>query len=192
MALKPEEIIIREWHSQPRSGWSMAPIVGVRIIHIPTGAIVQVDTERSVHKNKAIAMQLLAQKVEAIMASKGLPILTQTPPVPILTTPVNMSNWSAAAVNADTVNYITAAANQYPTNLVFQANQGKEVGRLEWSSEGVTFKGNADEAAQHFIKCVNDLFKQEIVRSFALEQQLKELQGKYDAMLTLAGNNFGS
>jgi hypothetical protein len=56
------------------------------------------------------------------------------------------------------VNYIDSANFHFalpPNNITFNA-EGGEVGRLEWTKEGITFTGKADESAKIFF---NDFLK---------------------------------
>jgi hypothetical protein len=66
MEIKPEDISISEWRSVPKGSHSASPVMGIRIVHIPTGAMVCCDTERSQHKNKALAMAKLRTKLKEI------------------------------------------------------------------------------------------------------------------------------
>jgi len=70
MELKPEDLVINSWSGVRKSGWSVQPDTGVSIVHRPTGAMVQVNTERSQHANKAIAMKMLEAKVETLMKER--------------------------------------------------------------------------------------------------------------------------
>lgn len=73
MELKPEDLVMNNWSGVRKSGWSVTPDNGVSILHRPTGAMVQVDTERSQHANKAIAMKMLEAKVETLMEERARP-----------------------------------------------------------------------------------------------------------------------
>lgn len=68
--LKPEDLVISEWSGHHRGGWSVKPLSGIQIVHRPTGAMVQVDKDRSIHRNKATAMKMLEGKVAVIMEAK--------------------------------------------------------------------------------------------------------------------------
>lgn len=81
MELKPEDIVISEWSRGVQGGFILHRVAGVQIVHRPTGAMDQVDTERSQHKNKAIAMKMLQTKIEQIQCADcteqgddGLPV----------------------------------------------------------------------------------------------------------------------
>ena len=73
MELKPEDLVMNNWSGVRKSGWSVTPDNGVSILHRPTGAMVQVDTERSQHANKAIAMKMLEAKVQTLMEERARP-----------------------------------------------------------------------------------------------------------------------
>lgn len=59
-------------------GFFIGPDTGVRILHIPTGIQVECDSERSVHANKAIAMDLIRAKVARHKADDGFVASVQT------------------------------------------------------------------------------------------------------------------
>ncbi len=65
--LMAADLVISEWRSAPNTGWGTNRVSGIQIVHRPTGAMVQVNTERSQHKNKMIALEMLDQKVGSIM-----------------------------------------------------------------------------------------------------------------------------
>ena len=71
MELKPEDLVINSWSGVRKSGWSVEPDTGVSLLHRPTGAMVQVNTERSQHANKAIAMRMLEAKVKTLMEERA-------------------------------------------------------------------------------------------------------------------------
>ena len=56
MSIDRKDLSINSW-SKRKSGFSLVEDKGVRIIHLPTGAIIEADSERSQHANlgKAIA-----------------------------------------------------------------------------------------------------------------------------------------
>ncbi len=69
--LMAADLVINEWRSAPNTGWIIKPASGIQIVHRPTGAMVQVDTERSQHKNKMIALEMLDKKVGIIMEARA-------------------------------------------------------------------------------------------------------------------------
>lgn len=80
--LKPEDLVISLWRGHKQSGWSIKIDSGIQIVHRPTGAMVQVDSERSQHKNKAIAMDIMNTKVGIIMAARGGLSMSYKTPAP--------------------------------------------------------------------------------------------------------------
>lgn len=91
MELKPEDLVINSWSGMRKSGWSVAPDNGVSIVHRPTGAMVQVDTERSQHANKAIAMKMMESKVETLLVERA------RPPAPSAAAGEQVPAWDADA-----------------------------------------------------------------------------------------------
>lgn len=63
MKLKPEELQISMFNTA-QGGFAMPNWNGVRIEHIPTGVMAEWSAERSQHKNKALAMELLEKRLE--------------------------------------------------------------------------------------------------------------------------------
>ncbi len=63
MIIQPTDLRIDRYSSTVRSGFSVRPIDGIRITHIPTGVIVTSEGERSAHKNRIVAMSLLRTKL---------------------------------------------------------------------------------------------------------------------------------
>ena len=49
-------------------------------------------------------------------------------------------------------------SSQTPNNLIFLDSEGKEVGRLEWNKDGVTFSGKADKSAEVFFEFFKRLY----------------------------------
>ncbi len=52
---------------------------GVRLYHVPSGIVVQVDDQRLQTQNKKIAFQILAQKLKKLSRRKKKRILTKVP-----------------------------------------------------------------------------------------------------------------
>jgi len=61
--LKSQDITVSFFSNEKTKGWINKPKSGVRIIHIPTGVVVVCDTAKSQHKNRAIAMCMLMEKI---------------------------------------------------------------------------------------------------------------------------------
>ena len=65
MEFKETDIRIDSFRTGVVGGMSTGTLqAAVRITHIPTGLTVDCSTERSQHKNKKIALELLRKKVE--------------------------------------------------------------------------------------------------------------------------------
>lgn len=62
--IKPEDLNICSWSSTPVSPWTSAKTNGIRILHKPSGIEVMFDCERSQHKNRALCMQHLKERLE--------------------------------------------------------------------------------------------------------------------------------
>lgn len=68
MDIKPEDISISEWSSKPRKrGWNLVPLNGVIVFHKPSGIQIAVDSERSQHRNKALAMAKLKKQLSTLI-----------------------------------------------------------------------------------------------------------------------------
>ena len=61
---KPEDIAVTAWPPGNESALIHRPIHGIRVVHLPTGTVVTCETERSQHRNREIALQMLADQVE--------------------------------------------------------------------------------------------------------------------------------
>lgn len=57
--LRPQDIRVEMYPPQPTSGMVVGMSKGVRLIHTPTGTIVECDTERSQHRNREVALKKL-------------------------------------------------------------------------------------------------------------------------------------
>lgn len=79
MELKPEDLVITTYRApwQKNSGWSLSVDFGISIVHRPTGAMVKVDTDKSQHRNRALAMEMLTQKVKDIFAEREVKTSSQ-------------------------------------------------------------------------------------------------------------------
>jgi len=60
---KREDLEISSWSGTPVSAWSLSMVRGVKIIHLGTGIVVTCESDRSQHKNRAIALRELEAKV---------------------------------------------------------------------------------------------------------------------------------
>ncbi len=56
---KPEDVNVASWGSTRKGSWSLDDRVGIQVIHLPTGTVVQVESERSQHGNRAVAFDKL-------------------------------------------------------------------------------------------------------------------------------------
>jgi hypothetical protein len=64
-SLDPAELKISTLYTRTGGGFAPLQDNGVRVLHVPTGIAVEVATERSQHRNRAIALERLAGLVEA-------------------------------------------------------------------------------------------------------------------------------
>ena len=69
MEIDHEEIIVETYRSGGNS-WVNKPDNGVRITHRPTGLRVQSDMHRSLHRNKAMAMEELGRRLNPRLPTK--------------------------------------------------------------------------------------------------------------------------
>lgn len=60
---KPEDIDIASWGSSNQGSFQVGVERGVQVTHLPTGIVVQIESERSQHRNRAIALD----KLESIL-----------------------------------------------------------------------------------------------------------------------------
>lgn len=63
--IKPSDLKIDSYSSVRQSGFALNPYNGIRILHIPTGIMAVCEDERSQHKNKAKAFEMLKAKLKA-------------------------------------------------------------------------------------------------------------------------------
>lgn len=59
MEIAPEDLKIEVARRNPPGGQHVGTENGIRITHLPTGLTAECKTERSQHRNKAIAMDML-------------------------------------------------------------------------------------------------------------------------------------
>ena len=64
--LRPQDIRVELYPPQPTSGMVVGMSKGVRLVHTPTGTVVECDTERSHHRNREVALK----KLEAALAEQ--------------------------------------------------------------------------------------------------------------------------
>lgn len=57
--IPPEHLKVSTYPERPKGGQHVGIDYGVKIEHIPTGIIAIVNTGRSQHKNRAIAMDMI-------------------------------------------------------------------------------------------------------------------------------------
>ena len=57
--IPPEELDISTYDPLPPVGQRVGVRLGVKVVHIPTGTIAIVQTHRSQHKNKGIAVRMI-------------------------------------------------------------------------------------------------------------------------------------
>ena len=84
MEFKPEELIIDTFRSkhQSKGGWSYEPDEGVRIFHKPTGLSSEYEEYKSLHRNKAEALDILYDKVGKYVQKKLISGYFPDPPNP--------------------------------------------------------------------------------------------------------------
>lgn len=61
--VKPEDIIVNLWSSEPYTGMLAGMPKGVQIVHLPTGIVIQCDQERNMYKNRERALQALRDRL---------------------------------------------------------------------------------------------------------------------------------
>ena len=66
MEIKPEDLSVNGWSSKRQSPWIASTPKGVRVIHLPTGTVIEEDSERTQHGNKKVALDRLKVELEKI------------------------------------------------------------------------------------------------------------------------------
>lgn len=64
---KPEDINVASWNSEPKSrgNWSLEHThKGIQVIHLPTGIVIQVESERDQFRNRAVAFDKLEEALQ--------------------------------------------------------------------------------------------------------------------------------
>ena len=59
-----EDIRVFSWSSKPKSGFQIGIDNGVHVIHLPSKLEFKVDSERSQHKNRHIALTKLSEAIK--------------------------------------------------------------------------------------------------------------------------------
>ncbi len=62
--IKPEEVKVNSWSNIPKGSWSTFACEGIQLIHLPTGIVVEVDSERGQYRNRHLAMVELSRLLE--------------------------------------------------------------------------------------------------------------------------------
>jgi len=78
VAMKPEDVIVETYAIQ-RGGFMLKPANGVRLIHKPTGTVVQCDSERSQHRNRDTAWRDLEKHLAETTPPAAQPAPLQEP-----------------------------------------------------------------------------------------------------------------
>ena len=63
MEINTDEIVISSFYGKqsPRGNWLMSAPTGVKIVHLPTGYMVECDDFKSQHKNKSVCIEALRE-----------------------------------------------------------------------------------------------------------------------------------
>ena len=73
LEINPADVQIDGYSSVHQSGFSLQPLNGVKITHLPTGITVTCENERSQYRNKAIAVAELKEKLRNYKAPQNCP-----------------------------------------------------------------------------------------------------------------------
>ncbi len=63
--IEPSDLRIDTYRPEPYSAWVVSPEIGVRVTHVPTGLSAACHKDRSVHRNRALAMEKLQKMLQA-------------------------------------------------------------------------------------------------------------------------------
>lgn len=63
---KPEDINVASWSSTRQGCLSLGVRKGIQVIHLPTGIVIRVDSERSQHQNRAVAFDKLEDALQSV------------------------------------------------------------------------------------------------------------------------------
>lgn len=85
MKLKPEDLSISAWASKSVNGFCNTVSRGIKIVHLPTGLTATCDSERSQHRNKAVALAELQSKLAELAAEFA--VLASAEPIKQVTEP---------------------------------------------------------------------------------------------------------
>lgn len=58
-AIPAPDLLITPWPDRSKGGQHVGTASGVRVEHVPTGLVAIVETERSQHRNKEIAVEMI-------------------------------------------------------------------------------------------------------------------------------------
>jgi protein subunit release factor A len=64
MAINPTDLLVSSMHNGIGGQHICRPSAGIQLTHIPTGIVVECDTEQSQHRNKLRAIEMLAEKLK--------------------------------------------------------------------------------------------------------------------------------
>lgn len=62
--IEPSDLRIDTYRTEPYSAWVVRPDIGVRVTHVPTGLSAACHEDRSVHRNRVLAMEKLQKMLQ--------------------------------------------------------------------------------------------------------------------------------
>lgn len=65
MDINPKDLRINAWSSKRPSAWLLTPPKGIQLIHLPTGICIEVESERSQHRNRTLALEKLQAELDS-------------------------------------------------------------------------------------------------------------------------------